>query len=103
MNEQSTWKPAAAPRNETLIGYPGNPDGLQRAKELGVNSIAVGISWGRAEAVEGKWDFARVEAHVREILSHGLLWVPQLNFTTNPPQWFLDKGFSVKQKCVEHG
>jgi len=102
MPQANTWNPTSSPKNETLIGHPGNEACLERAKELGVNSIAVGINWGEAEAVEGQWDFSSVQERVRHIISHGLLWVPQLHFTTSPPQWFFDKGLSVRQKCIEH-
>lgn len=100
---QELWKPAPPPRTETLIGYPGKPQNYERAKELGVNSIAVHVSWRDCEPRADAWSFDAVDARVQDILEHGLLWVPQLVFTSSVPDWFVAKGLSVRQRCVEHG
>ena len=103
MSTQPAWRELSAVQTETLIGYPGSPAALERAKELGVNSIAINVGWDRVEPQEGQWDFAHVEERAAEVVQHGLLWAPAMVFTSNAPAWFEQKGLSLKQRCVEHG
>lgn len=102
MPAQTDWLPAEAPRTETLIGHPGSVEALDRAKELGVKAISIGIAWGHVEPRQGQWDFSEPEQRAREVVAHGLLWAPQLIFTSSVPEWFIAEGLSVKQRCIEH-
>lgn len=99
---------AATPANyvsaKAVDHYHRYEEDFRLAREMGLDTLRVGIEWSRIEPTEGAWNVEAVEHYRRylaSLIEQGLTPVVTL-FHFTLPVWFAEKGGFTKRKNISY-